>query len=104
MFSSFLNPFFGNLIRAPFSGNPGKIDLMLLSFRIDHNDMNEILVYGGIQALITNRAEKIDTFPFTKFKLGMLKAGIISYFRMQQKQSFFPAGISYPENNVLPDP
>jgi hypothetical protein len=44
--------------------------------------MNQVLVNGGIQALITDGTEKIDPVTFMEFKLGMFDASIVSNFGM----------------------
>ena len=72
--TGFTNTFIRYLIGTAFPGNPRKIDLMLLLLRIDHDDMNEVLVNGGIEALKTDGAEKINPVPLAEIKPGMLDA------------------------------
>jgi hypothetical protein len=104
VFPRFMNTLIGNLVSALFSGYPREIDLVFNLPGIHHDHMNQVLVNGGIEALKTDGAEKINTVSLTEIKLGMFNTGIVPNLGMQQKQSFFPSGIPDPENNIFPHP
>jgi hypothetical protein len=76
---------------------------MLILFRVDHENVHEVLINGGIKTLKTDGAIKIDTVPFAELEPRMLDAGIIPNFRMQQKEALFPSGIPDPENDIFTD-
>jgi xanthine dehydrogenase accessory factor len=99
-----MNTLIGNLVSALFSGYPREIDLVLILLGIHHDHMNQVLVNGGIEALKTDGAEKINPVTLTEIKLGMFNTGIVPNLGMQQKQSFFPPCIPDPENNIFPHP
>jgi hypothetical protein len=85
VFTSGLHPDLGYLIGAFFTGNTREIDFVLHSTLVHHDHVDQVFIDGSVQVLETKRTEEIYSLSFLEIKLGMLDAGIIPDFGMQEQ-------------------
>ena len=104
MLTGGLDALLRNLVSTFLPGNPGKIDFVFPVLPINHDDMDQVFLHGSIQALQTNRTEKIYSLSFLNFQGRVLKAGIIPDLRVKKHQSLLPVPVPDPEYDMVTHP